>query len=122
MTTRWTAADLAAHLAKKEKAKTPKYRNRKTVVDDIEFDSEREANRYVVLRDQERIGLIQNLKRQYVFAIIIDGVRICDYVADFVCDRSGHRVIEDAKGMKTDLYRIKKKLMKAVHGIQIFES
>lgn len=106
--------------------KPRKYHNEPTEADGITFDSGREAARYVALRRDEERGRIRNLKLQYVFPIVIDGVRICDYEADFHYEefRNGrwHLVVEDAKGKQTDVYRIKKKLMKAVHGIDVKET
>lgn len=48
--------------------------------------------------------------------------RKCEYVADFVYkDGHGRTVVEDAKGYRTDVYKLKKKLMLYVHGIEIME-
>lgn len=66
------------------KPQRSKYNNVPTEVDGIVFDSGREASRYVELREAEAKGQIRNLKLQYVFPIVIDGVRICDYIADAV--------------------------------------
>jgi Fe-S cluster assembly ATPase SufC len=110
----------------KDGAKRPKYRNEKQYVDGIWFDSKRESSRYLELKVAENAGAIRGLKLQYVYPIVIDGVRVCDYVADFVYEeRNGNawtRVTEDAKGMRTEVYRLKKKLMRAVHGIEIRET
>lgn len=128
MTLRLTEAEYEALIAKKSapKPKQAKYRNKKTTVENVEFDSKREANRWLELRTALKTGKVRNLKRQYVFAIIIDGVRICDYIADAVYEehRGGewHRIVEDSKGCKTEVYRIKKKLMRAVLGIEIRET
>ena len=48
--------------------------------------------------------------------------RACTYIADFVYfDEKGNLVVEDTKGMRTDTYIIKRKLMLHVHGIRIHE-
>lgn len=109
-----------------DQPKPSKHHNVKTQVDGIVFDSKREANRYLQLKLGEKQGRIRDLKTQYVYPIVIDGVRICDYYADFRYDElsggSWQTVVEDAKGRATDVYRIKRKLMLAVHGITIKET
>ena len=102
-----------------------------TTVDGEKFDSQKEHQRYVILKLMERAGKIKDLKRQVKFVLIpaqrdASGKlleRECSYVADFVYyDYALRReVVEDAKGMKTDVYKIKKKLMLYVHGISIVE-
>lgn len=48
--------------------------------------------------------------------------RACEYVADFVYIENGKTVVEDAKGVKTPEYRIKRKLMLERYGIKIKET
>jgi hypothetical protein len=48
----------------------------------------------------------------------VQGVK---YIADFVYKHRGITVVEDAKGVKTQGYSIKKKLMLWIHGIEIQE-
>lgn len=98
-----------------------KYRNKKTVVDGIKFDSQREATRYSVLKIMQAAGVISDLRLQVPYVINVNGLKICKYVADFVYIDNGREVVEDVKGMKTPTYNLKKKLMKAVHGIEIQE-
>lgn len=101
-----------------------KYNNQKTVVNGIRFDSKREANRYCELLLLARTGEITNLQRQVRYALIPkqDGERACDYVADFVyTDKAGRTIVEDVKGARTDVYKLKRKLMKWVHGITVEE-
>ena len=92
------------------------------------FDSIREYQRFCELSLMQRAGVISDLKCQVKFDLIpsqrIDGKVVekpCTYIADFVYTENGKKVVEDAKGMKTKEYRIKKKLMLYVHGIQIRE-
>ena len=92
------------------------------------FDSIREYQRFCELNLMQRAGVISDLKCQEKFELIpsqrIDGKVVekpCTYIADFVYTENGKKVVEDAKGMKTKEYRIKKKLMLFVHGIQIKE-
>lgn len=107
-----------------------KYGNKKVVVDGITFDSKREANRYSELKLLERGKLISDLQRQVPFELIPKQVDIngkilegkITYIADFVYkDKDGNTVVEDSKGYRTDVYRIKKKLMLYMKGIQIKE-
>jgi hypothetical protein len=105
-----------------------KYKSKKTVVNGIVFDSRREAKRYYELLLFERAGVIKNLELQKSFELIpsqkINGKvveRPCKYIADFVYEENGKTVVEDTKGMRTDKYIIKRKLMLYKYGIQIKE-
>ncbi len=102
-----------------------KYRNRKlTAPDGQVFDSVKEYHRWGCLRLLERAGKIQGLQRQVSFELVPKqaGERACNYVADFVYYEDGKQVVEDCKGYKTEVYRLKKKLMLWVHGIRIKET
>ncbi|NOS67961.1 MAG: DUF1064 domain-containing protein [Candidatus Peribacteraceae bacterium] len=85
------------------------------------FDSKREADRFIALRELQKEGKISQLELQPVFEIVIAGVPVCKYRGDFRYCRAGAWVVEDVKGIKTEIYRLKKKLMHAVLGIQIQE-
>jgi hypothetical protein len=103
--------------------KPSKYRNRKTVVDGVTFDSAAEAKRYGELRLLERAGQITGLELQPSFPLIVNNLKVCTYRADFTYqDAAKNRVVEDCKGFLTPTYRLKKKLMLAVHGVEIFET
>ena len=101
-----------------------KYRNVPTEVEGILFQSMHEARRYQDLRLLERAGQISGLETQPKYIISVNGVRICSYSADFRYVENGQVVVEDAKsgGTRTPQYRLKVKLMKAVHGITIRET
>lgn len=105
-----------------------KYRARKTTVDGITFDSKREADRYLVLKSMEEDGAIEDLRRQVRYELVpafdVDGkhYRPVYYVADFTYRENGHEVIEDVKGMKTDVYRLKAKLVAYRYGMNIRET
>lgn len=106
--------------------KRGKYRNVKTVVDGIVFDSIGEAERYKELKLLERAGEISDLRLQVPYSIDVNGHHICVYKSDFDYVQDGEEITEDHKGGKsatciTPVYRLKKKLMKAVHGIEIQE-
>lgn len=100
-----------------------KYRNHKTIVDGITFDSKKELKRWQELTLLEKSGQIQELRRQVPFQVIpkIGSNRATTYLADFVYTEQGKTVVEDAKGFRTEVYRIKRKLMRWVHGIEIRE-
>lgn len=99
-----------------------KYGNRPTEVDGIVFASAREAHRYGQLKLMAKVGLVKGLILQPKFPIVVNGVKVCDYIADFEYrDEHGARVIEDAKGVRTDAFILKSKLMRAVHGIDVKE-
>lgn len=93
-----------------------KYNNRKTVIDGIAFDSNKEAKRYTVLRSLQDGGYIKGLSLQVPFELIPkqDGERAVKYIADFVyydIEKQIH-IVEDVKGFKTDVYKLKRKLFK----------
>lgn len=104
-----------------------KYRNCKTIVDGITFDSKAEARRYGELKLLLKAGAITDLIPQAPFELVpsvVLGNRkrpAIKYKADFVYTENGHKVVEDVKGMKTAVYSLKKHLMKHVHGIEIRE-
>lgn len=103
-----------------------KYRNTPTIVDGIRFASKREAKRYQELRLLERAGEISALQLQPRFPIIAEGIPICTYIGDFSYWTSGKNeaqkfIVEDSKGVRTDLYRIKRKLVKALYKLDITE-
>lgn len=106
-----------------------KFHARKVTVNGIKFDSQKEANRYCELKLLQRAGKIMGLARQVRYLLIPaqyddDGKCIehaVNYVADFVYTEGGKLVVEDAKGVKTPEYIIKRKLMLSVYGIRIKE-
>lgn len=116
-----------------------KYKAKKTEIDGIIFDSKREANRYMYLRDSQKRGDIWNLQMQVKYVLIpaqyehdrtgrmsgkIRGrllERECSYYSDFEYDDEDGHHVEDVKGVKTPAYAIKRKLMLHVHGIRITE-
>ena len=106
-----------------------KYHAKKTTIDGIVFDSKKEALHFCVLRALERKGNVSNLQRQVKFVLIpsekgIDGKkqREISYYADFVYyDSDGIRHVQDVKGVKTPVYRLKKRLMWHVHHINVEE-
>lgn len=100
-----------------------KWHNVRTTVDGINFASKREANRYSELKLELLAGEISELELQKSYSLDVNGIHICNYVADFVYRRRGDLVVEDVKSNATltSLYKVKKKLMRAVRGVQIRE-
>jgi len=102
----------------RERRKASKYFNEKIVFDDITFDSKKEYKRYYNLKLLERANEIKDLKLQVEFELQPsfkkNGVcyRKISYVADFVYydNKLNRTIVEDTKGFKTDVYKLKKKL------------
>lgn len=96
--------------------KRNKYHNIKTYCDGYQFDSRKEAARYKELKLMEASGVIQDLKIQVPFEIECFGQLICKYYADFTYTEDGERIIEDSKGVRTRVFNLKWKLLKAQEG------
>jgi len=99
-----------------------KFNARKVVVEGHTFDSAAESRRYATLAALERGGKIARLELQPRFDCFVAGVKICSYVADFRYHRDGAAVVEDVKGVRTAVYRLKRRLAEACHpGLVITE-
>lgn len=99
--------------------KRQKYGAKGTHTEDGYFPSKKELTRWQHLQLLERDGKIEQLQRQVKFAIVVNDIPICDYIADFVYIENGKQVVEDAKGVQTPAFRLKRKLLHATHGIDI---
>ena len=122
-----------------------KYKSKSIIIDGIVFQSKKEGRRWTELRMLERAGEITNLQRQVPYLLIPEqrapstevykkGSRAGQpkpgpvlerkvvYVADFVYQENGETVVEDAKGMRTKEYVIKRKMMLYRYGIRIKET
>lgn len=125
MTRRWTEDDLRAL----QKPLVPtvvtevrrKYGNHRVEADGYQFDSKKEAARYWTLRLQQKAGAIESLEVHPHYDLFVCGVKIGKYIGDFRYRREGNEVVEDVKGVRTAVYRLKKRLMKAVHQIDVVE-
>ena len=118
-----------------------KYNARKVAVDGLAFDSVREARRYKELKLMQQAGKISDLRLQVPFELVpaqyehsgevytkgkhkgqqkrgkcIEKAVI--YKADFVYTENGRQIVEDAKGMPTKDYVIKRKLFRQLYGDQ----
>lgn len=104
-----------------------KYKNTKTTFNSIVFDSKKEANRYKELLLLQKVGIITDLKMQVPYILVPafnlnkKRYRQMTYIADFVYKENGKEIVEDTKGFRTDVYKIKKKLMAYIYQIEIRE-
>lgn len=94
-----------------------KYKAKRVEIDGHKFPSKAEARRYTTLKERQKQGRISDLKLQPRFKIRNPVTKkvICTYVGDFLYrDKGGHIVLEDVKGVRTDVYALKKKMMAAL--------
>lgn len=101
-----------------------KYHAKRTTVGGKTFDSRKEANRFVELTLMEKAKEIQDLKTQVKFPLIKKSQygREIVYKADFVYYQDGKMIVEDTKGFRTDVYKLKKRLMAEKYNIVIKET
>ena len=96
-----------------------------TVVEGIRFASKKEAKRWAELKLLERAGEIVDLEHQVKYPLVVNGQLVCSYICDFryAWKHGGGQVVEDVKSgpTKTREYRIKRKLMQAIHQVEIQE-
>lgn len=106
-----------------------KYHSQKITVDGMTFDSHKEARRYWELNIMQRAGEISDLRTQVTYTLVPPQKkpsggkeRAVTYTADFVYrDKNGAEVVEDVKGVRTQQYIIRRKLMLYVYGIEVKE-
>lgn len=96
-----------------------KYGSQRTSVDGIWFDSAAEAREYGRLKQLEDAGKIGDLRLQPEYHCTINGFKICTYRADFSYVERGKRITADVKGVQTPAFRLKRKLVEALHGVTI---
>lgn len=121
-----TAAQKMLQAKIREAGQRSKYNNVRVRWNDRWFDSKYELDAAKKLEASRKAKVARDrvvkLEYQVRFAIIMRKTKICDYVADFVVEYADGRVdVIDAKGVKTAVYNLKKKMLKAVHGIDIVE-
>ena len=106
--------------ATKLRARRNKFGAKRTKMDGYTFDSKAEARRYTELRALEQAGAITGLRRQVRYPLTAHGVKIGHYVADFVyVQADGAEVVEDVKGIETQLFRWKARHFAAEYGREI---
>jgi len=88
----------------------------------IVFDSKKEMNRYCELKILVDQKIITELEMQPRYDLIIEGKRVGFWKADFRYVENGKTVVEDVKGVKTPIYKLKKKMVEAIYGIEILET
>lgn len=91
-----------------------KYKAKPQIVRGVRYASQKEAAYCEGLRHLESAGKIRNLELQPRFPLIVNGVKVCTYVADAAYFQNNARVVIDVKGVKTPLYRMKRKLLLAL--------
>ena len=98
-----------------------KYRNKKTQVDMYAFDSIAESKRYKELELLQRVGEIQDLQLQPKFLLQESfkkngkTYRKIEYIADFKYIENGKTIVEDVKGIQTDVFKLKHKIFEKVY-------
>lgn len=100
-----------------------KYNARRSVTDGISFDSKAEQSRYCELKVRQAAGEISGLEVHPQYRLEVNGVLVTSYKPDFRYTENGMLVVEDVKSKPTRTrdYVIRKKLMKALFGIDIRE-
>lgn len=104
-----------------------KYKNKITYIDGIKFDSKKEANRYNELKLLEKAGEIKELTLQPSFELIPtvrkNGRTYCrtQYIADFMYldVKEDKYIVEDVKGFKTDVFKLKEKLFNYIYDLEL---
>lgn len=113
------------------KGKRSKYNAKPTTVDGVRFASQKEALHYITLKQMERSGKITGLELQPKFDLrawmggleFKESAIVGRYIADFryFVPEAGQWIVEDCKGFRTDVYKLKKKIVEANYGITIRE-
>jgi hypothetical protein len=92
-----------------------KYGNQKTELDGKVFASKKEARRYGQLRLLQAGRVIKGLTLQPVFPLEVAGIRVGKYIGDFSYVEADRTVVEDAKGMRTPVFNLKWRMVKALY-------
>lgn len=111
--------------SQQSKSKPNKFKAERVEYDGEKWDSKKELARFGILRLLEQRGDISELRRQVKYELTVNGLLIAKYYADFTYMKNGELIVEDTKSKHTrtlPVYRIKRKLMFAIHNIQIQES
>ena len=103
-----------------------KYHNVRTSYNGKMFASKKEATHAGLLdamqRAKEPSQRVKSVIYQYRIPIVVNGIKIAHYVADFyVSFADGHKEIHETKGFRTREYILKKKLVEAIYGEKILE-
>lgn len=104
-----------------------KYHNKKCTYKNMQFDSLKERNHYIILEQLEKTNQIKDLKRQVKYELQpsfkLNGktIRAINYIADFTYLKDGVLVVVDTKGFRTKDYLLKKKMFQYKYGMDIVE-
>jgi hypothetical protein len=100
-----------------------KFGNTKVLRYGMNWDSKKEADRYGQLLLLQANGELRNIRPKVKYELRVNGLLVATYTADFVYEelRKGvwFEIVEDVKGYPNDRWPMKKKLMKAIHGISV---
>jgi hypothetical protein len=91
-------------------------------LDGIVFDSIREMKRYCELKLMENAGVIERLQLQPKWDLHVKGIKVATYAADFKYYDGKVWVWEDAKGVRTQIFNLKVRMLRAEYGIEIKEA
>lgn len=114
--TRWTEEQYLEYMGLKQ-PKDNKYKNKKVMVDGIQFDSKKEADYYCRLKLLKKAGEIKDFglqpkyELQPAFEKNGEKFRPIIYIADFIItNNDGTTDVVDIKGLETQVFKIKRKL------------
>ena len=99
-----------------------KYLNKKCEYQNIKFDSLKERNHFIYLKQLEEKGTIRDLKLQVKFPVVVNKKLLCSYIADFTYyDEFGYHVVDVKSPItaKNPVFRLKKKLVEALYNFEI---
>lgn len=123
-----SVADIERRNLKIAEVKRAKYGSKKTPIDGYVFDSKREAEHYLTLKILAVAQEITALEIQPRFPIFVRSlagadIYVGDYTADFRFTERGIVKVEDVKSSatKTTAYKLRKRLVEAIYGIEITE-
>lgn len=112
-------------IGNKPAKKQSKWKNVRCEADGKKFDSKHEKDRYMQLKMLQNAGEISNLRVKPRYELIVNKVKICErgFYPDFSYEQDGKTVIEDTKSKATvtDVYKMKRQLLKALYGLEIVE-
>jgi hypothetical protein len=123
----WTPEQGREHFSKEQHKKNQaprlKYGNTPTVIDGIRFDSKKESQYYGRCKMLVMAGKLLKVECHVRFPLIVHGVKICEYEADFVLYHPDKTIsVKDVKSAATEglaVFRLKKALMLAIHKINV---
>lgn len=97
------------------KSRSNKYGAKATVIDGVRFASKAEAERDAELQILLKAKLIRDLRRQPRYPLIVRGKKVATYVGDWEYREGNRLVVEDKKGVKTAVFRLKWRLVQVLY-------